>query len=1849
MRNRALGWMPMAILMVGIASAGVDQVQIDLLGRYPLPLRWDNVQGEPLWVTGAKPFRGSGGDQEKTNRSEAGLYRVRLAPGESVTVWVPASEGLRVYRPDARLAPSDLELAVTNGSGLYLGTPVQPSAQGDSLLLPPDWPEERLARIGRPAAARDPLEVALFVSRREALGELAPYRKLLDPAPPAPTANPVLKPSSQNREGADRPDPPAAACAPDSAACAPLPENGAHIGLRASDEASAQPFWPLQAEPPTRIRLRGPARLALEHRLRYPLAETRTRQAYRVYARLDGRPWQALDFAAGIETRRTVWVDGCAETLGRLETGYLELPAGEHELTLESTLPLYARLLAQADPDDLVPGLNAPVLTAAQARAARPVDHRSIWDLSATELARPLDRMTLAEEERVALRLGRDNRYRDGGLTAALALRQAALAHREDPRLGGQARDLLGLFTFYRNLSPANKPSPAPQRLAWLRGRRLLALADRPRELVVAERFAEEALDTLSPAYFLELPPGADLEYRLPERETPSLLRVAVDPAGLEDAVEFRLRYDDQPPISARVQPPELAGRLFLPSPGEVALNLLGARHGAPTADTLGAPFGALNPPAALVAASVMEMPLPASVRRIRIDGASRPLQVALQYRASRVYQLSESEYLDTVRRLGPETVYREFQARLRAAANPARPMEAAAAETGFAEDRDARRELANHWLPLTRLLGAQARHFAAGIARPTPPDKGESGGGSTALAEARRLSQNERWLPALERWSVLILAADPVTRLEALDGQTQALDRLNEEFLAELTLRGTFAHDPDAQVRDRALARLRDRYAAADDAGALLSLAGTAAVRQPDPARLRALAELLLEQGQTDLALMTMLALPPAEWPTEELLRAAYSSRWWRVFDLALESLPDADRRRLWRGYRAQLDGNYPEALRLWREAGSDGRTLAAALEQGLAIRARLDAADPAAREHAVADWSRWAIHHPGPWLWRDADHLVSDHAGAAVLYAVERNLLARTFRALPERPLKLTVFGPARLRLTGRLPHPATAAEQAVDDWLLVRDGDRVERLPVTDDRPSQGLTVVGDATERPGRLISLDYMVGPGPHEIEVAARQRPLLVAPLIWRPERPLLVLPEPTPAALASAALGSARGEPEPDSGNRWARWLPFGWAGIQREASGWESGLREAGLPARVATGCRLEPVPSPAPPRIQPDTDASRTVLQRVAALNPDLAWPEPPLDPAQILRNRLIAALWEVEQRPEQLASRLPALEQAAAAQAGTPGIEALLRRLRRRAGWEPMLSVAHGAGLRYLDMHGWQPETPLLRVRKALAPAAEPNEQVLFGAEQLGLLSTNPTPTRLRLDLRVMDLRYLPPQPLAAWYRLDDGPERAVTLAPDASIRSLAVTVPPGEHVLRIGLDDPVANQFLRVRVDERQGRSFRPVTDDLKRLYQIATAAEPWRTRLEGPAWLRIDEWRDGATDSRYRYLGAGLHDLVLRPAPGQAESLFRVHRQQVFEAPRETTPPRVTHWTLEPVPVAVARVPTPALPSAWVTTDRYALGEQQAGTWGLGTTLARSIPPPGEGSGPPDEYLELTGDYRYRDDAWRNDYEMEALYRLHRLGSPTFGLSGLWQHETDWPGVSFQLGWTGYAQQSGTWAWNSTVRGQIRQRRDLTPELHHAPSLGFFARDLHQQAGYDYRPGHVDQDVFSAYKSRHRRGLVLADTLVHRPWLDTLWYGRAALNSDEHWNLLDPEQFDLGVGWKQWLGGWRADVAYDWTYYFAQGDHDWNRPNATQNHTLSGGLLWDRTWGGQGRLNLELRLQYDLDDREYGAWLSVNWFPDRGRGYRDFRGVDFRDLRERRLPLEFNNRLDAPPGEDDPR
>lgn len=1881
-----------ALAMSG-ANAGIDQVKIDMLTRYPLPLRWDNVVGGPQWVAGVQPvhtgvghwrdaFRGDEHARKASEAPETGMSLVRLAPGQSVTVWAPAGEGLRVYRPGGHLISADLEFGMSDGSGLYVSVTAHPSVWAQSLILMPDWPDERLIRVSRPTSATDPVEVALFISRRDALPHIAPYRRLVKPLESVGSVGSVgsgdtasLRPGEEPAAQRERPKAQSAT---------------REVHLRADDEPTSQPFWRLEAQPATRFQVRGPVRLALEHRLRYPPPETETRQGYRVYARLDGRPWQVLEFVSGLDTRQAVWVDHCAESLGRAQTGYLEIPDGQHELMLESTHPLYARLLAQAVPDYLLPSLNAPTLTAVQARDLHPVEHGSIWDLGPAQLARPLNQLTLAEEERTALRLGRDNTYRNGGLIAAMALRRSALAHREDPTLTNGARDLAGKFTFYRNLLPAGKPSTTPQRVVWSSEPQLLALEDRARARVIAQRFDESLLDALSKSYFIELPAGGELEYQLPERDGPGLLRLAVDTPELTAANTFWIRYDDQPWQPLHVVAPELAERSFLPGVGETAVAVLGRQHGQAAATTLTAPFAALHSPAPLVRTAMVETPLPADARRVRLHGGDRPLPVALQYSASRTYALSEAEYLEAARRLGPEPVFGQFKELLHAAfeiqEHPTPPA------TPTIEARDAHLELDNHWLPLTRWLRELAKRQIGTLVR--DPSGPAPTAAPTTASRARRAEDAGAALPAIELWSQLARAPTAPLRAAALSGQTRTLGRLNEESMAELLLRGAIRHETDAGVRDWAVAELLRRYRAAGDEDNLLTLTALAAAQNSQPQRLRDWVSVLLEQNEPHYALMVALAMPPADWPAADVARAAYVLGWTRVLDLAIERLPDAAQQALWRGYRAQRLGDYPGAEASWRKAGAPGQALAQALTQGLAIRRRLaSGGDATTRERAVTDWNQWRMHHPGPWVWQLADDLIEDHAGTLQLYSAERNLYAQGYRAETQRPLRLAVYGPTRVRIRARVVHPAGTPLDTppVDDWLLVRDGDHVERMPMTDDRPSQNFTIVGGAGV-PGREVDLDYSVGAGLHLLEVTGRQRPLVAEVDSWRPEEPLLVLPELTPLAVAAAVLThNEQRAPTVDPGPA---------CGETGEHTSPHDPLAHTLLPVRTIAECRVDNprLPITAPPR--PQDALVRPTLLRLSALEPrGLTWPLPPPTPEQELRARLIALLWEVEEDPSRLAPQLPHAEQAVAAQPGVPGVEALMRRMRARADWEPVASITQSAGLRAMQLLGWQPETPSLRVRSALATPVSPDEQVLAGTEQLGLLIANPTPSHLRIELQTTDVRYLPAQPLTVWQRLDDRPEQRLTLSPAAPTGALALDIPPGQHVLHLGIVAPLANQFLRVRVAEQRDGATRPVTGDLKRYFHVATAAEPLRLRVEGPAWTRIDEWRDGSLDTRYRYFGDGVHDLELKPAPGQTEALLRVHRQVVRAVARETSPPRVVQVVPGVIATAPVTVPTAVVPQRLATLDRYPLGNQQRGTWSVGTTFAHALPNPGQSQyggavlvpavpavppqGPfaaaqaaaaaaaaacgnqggaacamqnlvplaqrtapiPDNYVELFGTWR-KHVPWRNDYyQVDILERTHEHGSPTIGARLYWHHQTDWQQVSFRLGWEGYAQQSRAMGWNSTVLGEITQTRELGPKTAHRPSLSFFNTVLQQQRGWVYRPGYIDDDVFSPFKYFHPRGLVLADTLTHRPWLDTLWQFSAGVTSDEKWNLFDPEQAGAKVAWKQLFGELEAELAYQYVHYVGQGHHNWNRTQSAQRDALLGNLNWDHTWGGKGMLRANLALQYSLYFRQLGAWLSFEWFPDHGRGYRDFRPgqVEFRDLRERRLPLDFNDQLDGTP------
>lgn len=1957
-------------------SAMPDVVQEELLRQCRLPLRWDNIEGAPAWVDGVFP----------QYCQDIRMHRVVLEGTDETLLRIPAGEQLRIHDPESPLAAMDLDVMLADGSGLFAAWPLQRSEDGHSLLLSPEAAAPMLARVRLPAGGKT-RSLALFLSRRQPLGEIAPYRRVLElPGPASP--------------------------------------------LRTRRQATSEEFYRLEPGQPLRLEVTGPLRLAVENRLAYPPREAEQRLGYQLWARLADGAEQVLEFSAAAANSEPLFVAGREELLGRLETGYLEIPAGRHTLELDGTAPLYVRLLAQDDPDYLLPGLNAPAPTAAEIRqrttsdlAVRPWTAVDEDDLARLQAAPPVDN---AERERLALRMARDNRRADGGMTAAALLREAAEKRPNEPRLATLAGRLEGSHTFYRDLLPARKPESAPQRFGWVLTAPLRDPAAPPSEVLLAEQHLEIGLDQIVGGHFvpvsrrrpeageaarplpenrLSLPlpgdllfdtdrhelrpdvrealnsladwlrdhsrgeirvvghtdsratddynqrlseqraaavtlflarrglaperlaaigkgesepradndsaegmqrnrrveiefqskdpaPPAPVEegqlYRLPDQGAPGSLRLL---AFTEEPVraDFQVQYDAQPPIRLQLAPETIQPESdFERTTARRALALLQRRHPQTNAGTLGGPFAMRRAPAPRRDAARLELPLPAGVRELRVwreDEGPGQLYLALQYRASRPYRLAETTFLEMLRR-APESDLAARLTRLLRDAPRAAEAEAAAA---------AGAELDNHLWPLARWLIARERAFAATVAEPPAPVAATLDAATLGALQslARRAASEGDGLTALETWGRVargLPESDAPARREARLGQADALRDLGETFLAERQLRVMLLNDADPELREQAFIRLEETARRSGDVLALQTLLATRAVREPSSRWFRELAASLIESGDYDLALAAGLAGFGQE-PSETLMRAAFQLSWWETFEDLAGRLP-ADRRDYWLGLRQLEAGDEEAARRLLAQGGDPGNALLSRLDAGLDIHRRLRSADLAERETALLDWERWQAEEPGPFAWREEPGQVLDYAGVEQLYSIDTDRHGRAYRSAPDRPLRLRLIGPARLRLEAR-PLFADGAREPFDGWLRVRKGESLRLLAISGNQPTPGLRVVGAETAAVGVLESREFDFGPGLHDIELACDEGPLLIRPLVRRPELPLPVLPPLTADTI-------------PGAGD-------------------------EADLRALFARLAERRPVAEP-------------ERYRALAAGDLEKALAEPAGEGAEEAEERLALLLWLTEQQPDR---RLWALGEAEALAARYPrhaALRPLLARLGRGSEWQSVTLVAASAGLRLLPVTGWQPESPSLRARLALmAPLAE-GEQLVFGGSALVLGMFNVQERCLRLELKAEEAALQPPEPLTALVALDAEAPRRIELSAADPGATLELCVPPGQHSLRVGVEQSWANQYLRARLLEADAAGFTPVLQQYERVWQVATAQEPLRLLVAGPAWLRIDEQRRDEVATSYQSVAEGWQEVALAPEAGQGERLLRVSQRQVNG---DSTPSvaRPLADTSVPVPPPLFRFAPEKVAETVKLTDAYPLGGQEDGTWSGYTSLTRR-------RGLDDEvdyqekFVEIGGQYRYHDDPRRNWFKTTLLGRFREEGNPTLGAKQEFWHQfrkvpltleiegSTWiqePGGKTELEKYGpreglssadidyldqFADQDQEVEWSTNLSVALSQKRVISPKTWHVPRMKLFARylslkqnaqfdseivkylknrgkeifnpiknkidkktientpediinELVKEAGLNYRssdikairnllgdnpiddfynliykyndefylydPEILDQDVFSQYKSDHRHGLTLSDTLYHRPWLDTLWFAGLRGTSNEDFA---PDNVNYRLGWRQLLGPLQVDLEYRGTRYLNDADRvaAYTRESGTLN------FLWGLWLEDQHRIEVLLTLQRDFHDSETLGMLSFFWHGGNGRGYRDFwpGEVDFLDLRERRASLVENNGID---------
>lgn len=1896
------------ILMLAIAlplsvKAELDIVQSRMLKPYTTPLRWDNIEHAPEWLRGTPA----------TLKKDSRLHTIHLAPNDWVEVRIAGNETLRVLGIEKVLVQANLRILVSNGSGLYLEPTLQITADHKNWLAHADSNSPtiyRLENVGTNIESTESIEIALFASRHTYLGEQAPYRQLV-----------------------------------------PLPTD--EVALHQSFEASAQRYWKLGSEQAAQLKVTGPRRLTLESRMHYPAPESKISQSWRVNAWLDDALLHSAEMESNAETLQEVLVDKLPTIVSRVERLYLDIPAGEHKLRLQSSAPLYARLLQQDSTDYSFPALNQPRLPAETAR--NNIDpqqaKQTSWLRSAKELqAATTPTADAPDVEQAALRLAMDNHWREGGLAGAALLNQAALAHPENQALKTRADTFAGAHTFFRDLLPKDKVAQADMTYRWFRIPRLTELGKENRNLVIAPQHTQDLLDHLGSGYFITLPgkstdpapteppqqisytterandtvlfkndsshisaeeqsklqllakrwhetngqllevhghtdsnagiiynqklserradavlraltalgvrativnvagygkgkPVADnatsagrqqnrrveiilqrqIEragvstskpadialYQLPEAGAPRTLRIA---AYADHDAEFFVQIDQQAIRRLRLSPDNrLALEAFPPTLGEGGL-LLQQLENNTSNGTQSAAFARSRVAAPMIAAGIIELALPANSREVRlwrVTEVGDGLHVAVQYQASAAFQLSEREFL-SLHHLDQDSGL------------PLR----AALRNHDVNDLDSNHALlASQWRPLVRLLASEYRMAKAGV-REQAAAVLQPINGASAAKEARAAEASKQWLLALEQWSKVWFSNSSKTlREEAEWGRINALQHLGEDFMFEQMLKQILFFDTDTARRIHAFSLLEAQYRASNDDESLLRLYAIAVQQWDDPSDWRKLTQSLLINAEFRLALLAGLALPPQQRPTESLLQASWRLGWWQTFDALSLNLKTPEQQAFWLGMRAIAHNQFTTASEQFKVADADGLAYVRHITQGLALQKALINEQPSNLESETSPletykkWLIWQTETPGQRIWRDATESIKDFAGALPGYAIDRDLHFSLYKATAARPLQLKVTGPAKLRLEVRPIHPA-ANTSTLEGWVTAKSAQGLWVAPITANQPTEGLQLV-DGTII-GRKVLLEIPVAAGEQIINVNAGNLPIAVRVYT---EQPLL-------------SIGILHTPPLADVSDPHAEQIEFE---PVLQADAWyrrcENCLSVTAIGAQQQTKHyrMINAAPHPVLVPEAPEDMALETLdreAQLLANNNFDQLLDNIPLqqDQPDVVLKRMTLLLNIAETSPKYYERCLAAGQALGFANPDLAGLSRLLDRLSRNSGWNAQETVQESAGVRLLSVQGWQPESPSSRTQKALLAPMADNEQVISGSARMVLSLLNSQQGKLAFELLAEDLGGLPPQPLQVSVQRDDEATMMMTLTPGAGWQKHSINLMAGRHALRFSIQNPVANQLLHIRLSERNGQ---PVSNQIERMYQVATAEQPIRAILPGPAWLRIDEWHGNQTQSRYQHLAEAWQTITLTPEVGQKEALYRLHLRNPAP-PQPIVPPR--HITAEtvPVPLAPVKINDTAIAGTIRLVDEFKLGEQEYGTWTFAEEAHSRYDTDSQSK---EKYLESSLSYRTFDEARQTYFSSQGLLRLHQHGDPTMGVKLRADHHPWGMPINAFVEMNAYAQTiplAGN-HWSLNLRAGISQQRDIDPKTWHTPWL---TANVHRLGSSS--PGkseQVDQDIYTLYKSQHRFGYEIGDRLTYRPRLDTLLSAGTSVTSNE--NLVTPDKLGVNLEIKQLLGSWQADAHLTQIHYFKDAD----RNNVANRGEFGVGLRWEHWTSQQARLELLFNLNRNLQLGEITGWLGLRWHLDNGRAYRDFRSaeVDFRDLRERNIPNQPNNRIEA--------
>lgn len=633
-----------------------------------------------------------------------------------------------------------------------------------------------------------------------------------------------------------------------------------------------------------------------------------------------------------------------------------------------------------------------------------------------------------------------------------------------------------------------------------------------------------------------------------------------------------------------------------------------------------------------------------------------------------------------------------------------------------------------------------------------------------------------------------------------------------------------------------------------------------------------------------------------------------------------------------------------------------------------------------------------------------------------------------------------------------------------------------------------------------------------------------------------------------------------------------------------------------------------------------------------------------PFSPVTNLEQAQKNLIHYLTAIEQQPEIAESLLTKAEELTVRYPDDALLQSLFQRMSRYSTWQPVSSIINSAGIDFVSINGWQPESPFIRTRRALLPPVAENEHVIFGDQRLVLLLTNLTATSLHIDARLDDVPFLPESPTQLLYQLDERPAQQILLVDKADWLHLNLTVPTGEHSVRIYQKNPVGNQYVKLRFDD----TLTNLILLQERPYFISTPQTPLELYSLGPSQLRIDELIDGVTSYRYQQVANGWHTISLPPPLGQSRRLMRVSQRVAVLQPQALNN-RIIPRTLIPVPVPEAVLNPPVISDKVELIDAFTLGKQQNGTLSAGLDLVRRNNQQSDNNLATDSFLaeeQFKQDrinYRYYDEPHDVYWNTQGFVRAREYGNPSFGLD---------ESVYFNPDWLPFSVRSSAKVIAQVPRDQLEalgqldlstsQAYNLHPKARLIPSVAYFVRamSLRTISKANNNPTfqrQVDQDVYTPYRADHTAGMTPALMLEFRPWLDTLWWNKISLGTNEDFDVTRPDHYSYEEHWQQLLGSIVLDASYRVTFYQADG------PDRTDSHPRSYaglGLNWQHWTSNQNRIDLAAQYSHDIERNANLATLSFTYHFGVGRRLRDFapNEIDFRDNRQR-LGLNGKNNV----------